>query len=372
MSSPTPRRRRPSCARAHGDERVDPWFWLCERDNPEVLDYLRAENAYTEAALAPTAALRDTLFDEIVGRVQETDVSPPVRRGPWEYFTRTIEGMQYDTHCRRPAGTPGSPDPFAAPGTEPGEQVVLDENALAGDHDYFAVGDLTVSTDHSLVAYTTDVSGGERYELRVRDIASGRDLDDVVPDVYYGVAWANDNRTVLFTRPDDAMRPWQIVRHTVGTPASDDVIVFQEDDDRFYVGVGRTRTDRFLVIMSGSKTTSEVWLVEADDPTAAPRLVEPREQGHEYHVEHHQGLGGDRLLVLTNGDGAENFKLVTTPTDEPGRAHWVDMLPHRPDVRLDDIDAFAGHLAISPNAPKGSNASACSRLPTTGRSRATT
>jgi oligopeptidase B len=341
---------RPAVLRAHDDERVDPWFWLCERDNPEVLDYLRAENAYTDAALASTAALRGTLFDEIVGRVQETDVTPPVRRGPWEYFTRTIEGMQYDVHCRRPAGTPGLPDPFAAPGTEAGEQIVLDENVLAGDHDYFAIGDLTVSTDHSLVAYTTDNTGGERHELRVRDIATGRDLDDVVPDVYYGVAWATDNSTILFTRPDDAMRPWQIVRHVVGTAPSDDILVFQEDDDRFYVGVGRTRTDRFLVIMSGSKTTTEVWLVEADDPVGPPRLVEPREQGHEYHVEHHHGVGGDRLLVLTNADGAENFKLMSAPTDDPGRAQWTELLPHRPDVRLDDIDAFAGHLALSERA----------------------
>ena len=341
---------RPTVLRAHDDERVDPWFWLCERDNPEVLEYLCAENAYTEAALAPLASLRDTLFEEIVDRVQETDVTPPVRRGPWEYFTRTIEGMQYDVHCRRPAGTPGLPDPFAPPGTEAGEQIVLDENVLAGDHDYFAVGDMTVSTDHSLVAYTTDITGGERYELRVRDIATGADLDDLVPDVYYGVAWANDNATILFTRPDDAMRPWQIVRHAVGTEPADDVLVFQEDDDRYYVGVGRTRTDRFLVIMSGSKTTSEVWLVEADDPTSPPRLVEAREQGHEYHVEHHQGLGGDRLLVLTDTDGAENFKLMSAPTGDPGRAQWTELLPHRPDVRLDDVDAFAGHLVVSERA----------------------
>lgn len=355
---------RPRVLRAHGDERVDPWFWLCERDNPEVLDYLRAENEYTEAALAHTAALRDRLFTEIVGRVQETDVTAPVRRGPYEYFTRTIEGLQYDVHCRRPfpARSPGDtgaegaealgslPDAFAAPGTEAGEGVVLDENALAGDNEYFAVGDLAVSTDHSLAAYTTDTTGGERYELRVRDIATGRDLDDVVPDVYYGIAWANDNRTVFFTRPDDAMRPWQIWRHAVGTPASDDVLVFQEDDDRFYVSVARTRTDRYLVIMAGSKMTSEAWLIGADEPTGPPRVVEPREQGHEYHIEHHVGQGGDRLLVLTNADGAENFKLMTTPTGDPGRASWTELLPHRADVRLDDVDAFMGHVVISERA----------------------
>lgn len=341
---------RPTVLRAHGDERVDPWFWLCERENPEVLEYLRAENEYTEAALAHTAALRGRLFDEIVARVQETDVTAPVRRGPFEYFTRTIEGMQYDVHCRRPAGFAGLPDPFAAPGTEPGEAVVIDENALAGDHEYFAIGDLSMSRNHELAAYTVDVSGGEVYELRIRDARAGRDLDDVVPNLYYGVAWANDNRTVFYTRPDDAMRPWQIWRHTVGAPASDDMLVFQEDDDRFYVSVARTRTDRFLVITTGSKLTTEVWLVDADDPGAAPRVVEPREQGHEYHVEHHCGRGGDRLLVLTNSDGAENFKLMATPAPQPGREHWTELLPHRPDVRLDDVNAFAGQLAVSERA----------------------
>ena len=341
---------RPTVLRAHGDERVDPWFWLNERDNPKVLEYLRAENAYTEAALAHTAQLRDRLFEEIVARVQETDVSAPVRRGPFEYFTRTIEGMQYDVHCRRPAVSPGSvalPDPFAAPGTPVGEEVVLDENARAGDHDYFAVGDLTMSRDHTLAAFTTDVTGGEIYELHVRDMVAGHDLDDVVPNVYYGVAWANDNRTLFFTRPDDAMRPWQIWRHTVGTPSRDDTLVFQEDDDRFYVSVTRTRTERFLVITTGSKLTTEVWLVDADEPGAPPRVVEPRAQGHEYHVDHHHGRGIDRLLVLTNADGAENFKLMSTPTTEPGREHWSELLPHRPNVRLDDVDAFASHLAVS-------------------------
>ena len=168
--------------------------------------------------------------------------------------------------------------------------------------------------------------------------------------MYYGVAWANDNATVFYTRPDDAMRPWQIWRHTLGTAASDDVLVFQEDDDRFYVGVGRTRSGRFIVISSASKVTSEAWLVDADDPTAEPVVVEPREQGHEYHVEHHAGAGGDRLFVLTNADGAENFSLMVTPVASPGRAAWREVLPHRPDVRLDDVDAFADFVVVSERA----------------------
>ncbi len=339
-----------------GDERVDPWFWLRDRDDPEVLAYLEAENAYTRDVLAHLTSLRAELFDEIVGRVQETDVSAPVRRGPFEYFNRTIEGQQYSVHCRRPSGGDALPDPLAPPGSPPGETVILDENELARGHDYFAVGDLAVSPDQAVAAYSTDTNGGERYELRFRTCAvadgdPGHELDDVVADTYYGVAWANDNATVFYTRPDDAMRPWQIWRHTLGTAATDDVLVLQEDDDRFYVGVGRTRSGRYIVISSASKVTSEVWLVDADDPAAPPIVVEPREQGHEYHVEHHSGAGGDRLFVLTNDGGrAENFALMVTRVASPGRASWREVLPHRSDVRLDDVDAFADFLVVSERA----------------------
>jgi oligopeptidase B len=337
-----------------GDERIDPWFWLRDPDDPEVLAYLEAENAYTRDALAHLAPLRTELFDEIVGRVQETDTTAPIRRGEFEYFTRTVEGLQYGVHCRRPARGGALPDPLVPPGTARDETVMLDENALAGSHDYFAVGDLEVSPDQAVAAYSTDTSGGERYELRFRSVPTEGgatvDRDDVVPDVYYGVAWANDGVTIFYTRPDDAMRPWQIWRHRLGDAPADDVLVFEEDDDRFYVTVGRTRSGRFVVITSASKVTSEVWLVDADDPTAPATLVEPREQGHEYHVEHHAGPAGDRLYVLTNADEAENFALAVTPAATPGRASWSTVLPARADTRLDDIDAFAAFLVVSERA----------------------
>ncbi len=339
----------------HGDDvRIDPWFWLRDRDDPEVLAHLEAENAYTRDAVAHLSGLRRELYDEIVGRVQESDTTAPVRRGPHEYFTRTVEGLQYGVHCRRVAGTPALPDPFAAPGTTAGEVVVLDENALSDGHDYFAVGDLAVSPDQLVAAYSIDTNGSERYELRFRllavDAQPARDLDDVVDDVYYGVAWANDGATTFYTRLDDAMRPWQVWRHRLGTNASDDVLVFQEDDDRFYVGVARTRSGRFVEITTASKVTSEVWLVDADAPDSAPVVVEPRAQGHEYHVEHHAGPAGDRLFVLTNADGAENFALAVTPVATPGRGSWEIVLAHRDDTRLDDVDAFADFLVVSERA----------------------
>ncbi len=341
---------RPTSLRHDGDERVDPWFWLRNRDDPEVLSYLDAENAYTRDALKHLTPLRTRVFDEIVAHVQETDASAPVRRGPFEYFSRTIEGRQYSVQCRRPVGEHGLPDPLARPGSTPGETVILDENDLAQGHDYFAVGDLSVSPGQTVAAYSVDVSGAERYELHFRTIESGTDLADVVSDIYYGVAWANDDATILFTRPDDAMRPWQVWRHTLGTPAADDVLVYQEDDDRFYVGVSRTRSGRYLVITSASKATSEVRLVDADAPGGPPVIVEPRTQGHEYHVEHHVGAGGDRLFVLTNGDGAENFALMSAPVASPARASWTPVLAHREDVRLDDVDAFADFLVVSERA----------------------
>ncbi len=340
--------RRPTVLRTHGDERVDDWFWLRDRDDPDVRAYLEAENAYTQAVMAHTDAVQQRVFDEIKSRIQETDTSAPVRKGPYEYFTRTIEGMQYGVHCRRPAGTPGLPDPFAEPGSPPGEEVLLDENTLAEGHDYFALGGFSVSPDHAQLAYSVDVTGGERYELRFRDLTSGDDHPDVVPDVYYGLAWANDDRTCFFVRPDAAMRPWQVWRHRLGAPAGDDALVYQEDDDRFYASVGRTRTGRYIIVAVGSKVTSESWFLDADDADASPRVVEPRRHGVEYDVDHHQSSAdGDRFFVLTNDDGAENFKLMVTPVDQPGRGHWRDVVAHRADVRLEDFDAFVDHLVLS-------------------------
>ncbi|HEX6311739.1 MAG TPA: S9 family peptidase, partial [Acidimicrobiia bacterium] len=343
--------RRPRVLRAHGDERVDDWYWLRDRDDPEVRAYLEAENEYTQAVAAATEKLRARLYDEIVGRVQETDASAPVPKGPYEYFTRSIEGRQYAIHCRRSRGTPGLPDAFSPPGHDAGEEVMLDENVLAAGHGYFALGGFALSPDHRLLAYSTDVTGGERYELRFRDLASGADLPDVVPDVYYGLAWANDDRTVFYTRPDEAMRPWQVWRHAIGTSADEDVLVRQEDDDRYYASVERTRTGRLVVLTFGSKLTTEVWLVDADSPDAPPRIVEPRTQGVEYHVEHHASAPGEeRLYVLTNADGAEGFKLMAAPVTSPGRTGWAEVVAHRPGVRLEDVDAFAGHLVLSERA----------------------
>ena len=315
---------------AHGDERVDEWYWLRDKDDPEVIALLEAENAHTAAVLAPTEDLQKRIYDEIVSRIQETDLSVPARKGDWWYLSRTVEGLQYAIWCRRRGGPEGP------------EEVILDQNMLAGDAEYFAVANTVVSPDTARLVYGTDDNGSERYTLHVRDLTTGDDLADEVPGTYYGASWAADNATFFYTRVDDAMRPFQLWRHTVGAAAADDVLVFQEDDERFFVGVGMTKSERYLVLAIESKVTSECRVLAADDPLGTFRVVQPREQGVEYHLEHH----GDRFLIVTNADGAENFKLVEAPVDDPGRANWAEVVPHRDDVKLDGIDVFAGHLAL--------------------------
>ena len=321
--------RRPTVLRLHGDERVDDWYWLRDRDDPQVTAYLEAENDYTAAMTAHSAELQERLYEEIRGRIQETDETAPVPHDGHWYFRRTVEGLQYSIHCRRTGAADGP------------EVVLLDENELAEGHGYFRLGVLTVSPDHSKLAFSVDTSGGERYTLRIRDLESGRDLADEIPDTYYGLAWSSDSQTVFYTRPDDAMRPHQLWRHLLGTDPAEDVCVYEEPDERFFLGVHRTRSGAFVVLELESMITSEVRVLAADDPEGEFRIVEPRRQGVEYSLDHR----GDRFYLVAN-DEAPNFRLLETPDDSPGREHWRELVAHREDVRLLGVDAFAGHLAL--------------------------
>jgi oligopeptidase B len=339
----------------------DPYHWMRDRDDPAVRAHLEAENDYTDAHLAPLDGLIDTVFEEIKGRVQETDATAPVLRvsrpveGParsWSYYRRTVEGQQYGIHCRRPAPD-GVTDPRDLPlelrrpvdpeAPPADEQVLLDENVEAADHDYFRLGGFAVSPDHRLAAELVDMTANEVYRVRIRDLDTGELIsDEEVPRAGYGIAWYGDSRTFLYTVPDDTWRPYEVRRHVVGTDAAEDEVVYREDDERFWLGLGRTRSDRFLVIGVGSKITSEWHLLDASDPTGSTTLVAARETGVEYDVDHR----GDDLLIVTNADGAEDFKLVTAPVATPGREHWRDLVPHRPGIRLDDVQAFADHLVL--------------------------
>jgi oligopeptidase B len=324
--------KRPVVHEAHGDRRVDEYAWLRERDDPAVIAHLEAENAYTEAMTAGSAGLRDRLFGEIVGRIQQTDSGAPVPHGAWLYYSRTEEGRQYPILCRRPRRSDDGGG---------GEQVILDQNVLAEGHEYLRVGDAEVSPDHRLLAYTVDTDGSEQFRLRIRDLQTGRDLADVVERVYYSVAWASDNATLFYTRPDQAMRPWQVWRHRLGSDAAADALVVQEEDERFFASVSRTRSGALILVSLESKVTTEVRVVRADAPTAEPTIVEPRRQGHEYSVDHH----GETLYIVSNDD-AINFRLMASPLATPSREHWREVIPHRDDVKLDGVDLFARHMVM--------------------------
>jgi oligopeptidase B len=316
--------------RVHDDETVDEYYWLLDRDDPDTIAYLDAENAYTATQTEHLALLRDRLFEEIKARVQETDLSVPTRRGPWWYLTRTEEGKQYSIFCRRPA-----------PHDEERETILLDGNELAGDSDFFALGVIDVSPDHTLVAYSTDYAGAESYTLRFKNVVTGETLPDIVEGTYYGSAWATDNATFFYTTIDAAHRPYQVWRHRLGTSSDEDALVYEETDERFFLSVDLTRSERYVVIQLDSKITSEARVLDADAPEGEPRVIEPRRQGVEYSIDHQD----DRFLVLHN-DGALNFELAEAPVSSPSHANWRPVIDHRDDTRLMGVDAFSGHVVV--------------------------
>jgi len=323
--------REPVSRELHGETVVDPYAWMRERESERVLAHLRAENEHTGATLAHLSELQETVYREIKSRIQETDLSVPARKGGYWYLTRTEEGRQYPVSCRRSGAIDGP------------EEVLLDGNILAGDSEYFAFGLFEVSPDHAIAAYSTDYSGAEEYTLRFRDLVSGDDLPDEIPRTYYGGAWSKDARAFFYTRPDDAMRPHQLWRHRMGTDTSTDVLVFQEDDERFFLDIDSSRSEDLLFITLQSQTTSEGWLLESADPEGEFRCIRPREDGVEYWSEHQRGDGPGRLVILATLD-APNGRILEAPVSSPG--DWQEILPHRAEVKLDGLDAFADHLVV--------------------------
>jgi len=354
METPPQATPRPHTLTAFGHDREDPWYWLRQRDDPEVRAYLEAENAYTKEVLAPLDDLRSTLFEEMKARILETDMSVAARRGPWWYYGRTEEGKNYGIHCRRPAGAADELPPAGEPGLD--EQILLDENVLAEGHEYFAVGTAVVSPDHSMLAYGTDTAGDERYELRFRSLDDAAPSDrapEMVPDTGYGLAWASGSTTVFYVRLDEAMRPYQLWRHELGTDPAGDVLVFQEDDRRFSLGTGRTRDGAFVLVALHSTNTTEWLAIPADDPTAAPRVVLPRREGHEYAVDHltPAGTGGPGWFVVLTNEDALDFRIIAAPDQDLGPTReWREIVPHPPGVRVEDVDAFSDVLVLSERA----------------------
>ncbi len=342
---PAPAAKRVETTRVHhDDEFIDPYEWLRDKSDPEVIAHLESENSHVEAVTAYQEPLREKIFEEIKARTKETDLSVPLRRGDWWYYGRSYEGKQYGVHCRCPIS---GPDDWEPPVLDehtdiPGEQVLLDENVEADGHDFFALGASTVSLDGNVLAYSVDVRGDERYTLQFKDLRTGELYPDRITGVAAGVTWAADSTTVYYTTVDDSWRPDTVWRHRLGDTGTDEK-VFHEPDGRFWVAVGRTRSNAYMVILAGSAITSEVRVADATDPRAEFTVVLPRRDGVEYSVEHAIVDGRDRFLILHN-DGAPNFTLVQAPTDDP--TDQQTLIPARDDVRLEDIDAFADHLVV--------------------------
>jgi oligopeptidase B len=334
--------RRPTQLEKHGDVRTDDWYWLRNKEDSLVIEYLEAENTYTAEVMSDTISLQTELFEEIKARIQETDLSVPVKKGAWWYYHRTEESKQYGIHCRKPDnnGTIGGDDT---------EVVIFDENLAAEGTEFFAMGTFDIDPAHRLLAYSIDTDGSETFEMRIRDLESGNDLGDTITNTSYGSAWSKDGSVLFYTREDDAKRPYQVWRHGVGDDPANDELVFQEDDERFFVGVGNSKTEDFIVISIGSSLTSETRYLPADNPLGEFTVIEPRVQGVEYHVSHHRGPNGDTFFVLTNEE-APNFKLMRTPASTPGRANWTEVIAHRDDVKLDGVESFAEFLVLSERA----------------------
>ena len=316
-------RREPKQTPLHGTVLVDDYAWLREKESPEVTAYLEAENAYAEAVMAPLAGLRDELYQEMLSHIKQTDISVPYRDGSWWYYSRTEEGLQYPVYCRK------ADVPHAT------EEVILDGNALAEGHAFMAIGDTNVTDDGRWLAYSVDHTGFRQYTLHIKDLTSGEVLEGTVERVG-SIVWAADNKTLLYTVEDEEQkRQYQLWRHELGTAHSADVLVFEEPDERFNLGAGRTRDGKFLIMEAGSHTTSESRFLAADTPAGEWTLMAEREDEHEYSIDHRKGL----WFIRTNDQG-RNFRLVTAPVATPGRAFWTELLAHRTGVMLEEIDLF--------------------------------
>jgi len=320
----------------HGDRRVDHYAWLRHKENPEVIAYLNAENAYTDAILKPTEPLQEKLYQEMLGRILQTDLSVPYRLRGYLYFTRTEEGKQYAIHCRR----------CDADGAE--EEVLLDLNRLAEGHSFLGLGSFEVSQDNHLLAYSTDTTGFRQYVLQVKDLRTGTTFPERFERVT-SVAWASDNRTLFYTVEDETTkRSHRLYRHVLGSTEADPLL-YEETDERFRIEVERTRSGAFLLLNIASHTASEVRYLRADQPSEEFKLIAPREDNHEYYAEHHPGLAPnptDGLFYIRTNSGGRTFRLMTVPVSEPRREFWHEVIPNRPEVMLAAAGAFRTHLVL--------------------------
>ena len=329
LPTPPVAKRIPTESVLHGDRRVDDYAYFKDRDHPETIPYLEAENRYTDAMMAHTKELQQQLYDEMLGRIKEDDSQVPTPRDGWFYYSRTERGKPYPIFARKR----GSLD---AP-----EEIYFDQNAEAEGHAFYQLGGMEVSPNHELLAVLVDTNGYEDFFLRIKDLRTGRWLDDRIEQLSWGLAWANDNRTLFYMTPDSAKRGDRVWRHVIGEPRAKDVSVYQDTDVLFNVNVSRSRNGEWILISSGSFTSSEWHVIPADRPSAAPRVIAPRRAGVEYDVE-----PGERVFYIVTNEGAQNFKVMTAPLNAPGRAGWTEWLAHRPDVFVEGLMPFRRHVVV--------------------------
>jgi oligopeptidase B len=326
--------KRPHTSTDHGIPRVDDYHWLKAENWQEVMhdptvlpqeirDYLEAENAYHEQQMADTVAQQDNLFAELKGRIKEDDASVPAPDGPYLYYSSTITGGQYPLVCRKLRD--GSAD-----------QVLFDGNKLAAGHDYFSLGGVAISPDHARAAWSYDNKGSEFYDLRVRNLATGIDMEDLIVNTSGGAVWAADGKTIFYTTQDENHRPLKTYRHVLGTAQTEDILVHDEKDTGLFTGVGSTSSEKFILIDIHDHDTSEVWMIDATLPQETPRLLVSRDEKIECDVEH----WNDRLIIKTNKDGAEDYKIVEAPLTDPTSKNWTDLIPHRPGIFLVSMSIF--------------------------------
>lgn len=325
----------------HGDVFIDDFEWLRDKNDPEVIEHLNAENAYTDAALAHLQPLREKIFTEIKSRTKETDLSIPVRDKDFWYYSRTVEGKQYGITCRAPYAD-GQERPVPSPDEPlPGEQVLLDGNVEAEGQEFFSLGGLAMTPDQQRLAVLVDFAGDERFAVTVRDIATGAVLDDAVTGVGYGVVWAADGQSFYYTRVDDAWRPYQVWHHTVGADASADTLIYQEDDAAYWLGIGGTHDDHWLIISMGSKNTAEFRLLDLYDADAELRVVQERSPGLDYDIE----IDGDRLYIVHNGDRVD-YDVSVAPLATPGKEHWRPLVAGADGERILGVSAYRDFILL--------------------------
>jgi oligopeptidase B len=320
----------------HGETRLDDYFWLRNREDPEALKFLRAHMDYIEEAMGHTKSLQEALFSEMKGRIRETDSTVPEKRGGYLYYTRTAAGKQYPIFCRRK-------DSSDCP-----EEILLDQNALAEGKRFCSVSAFSVSRDGNKLAYGLDVEGNEVYTIYIKDLVKNSYYPETIPNtfgsvyVHTGIEWANDSETIFYVTLDSAQRPHKLFRHKIGTDPVQDVLIFHEESETFSLYLHKTRDDAYIIADLHSTLTTEIRFLSADQPESELKVISPRRHGVEYYAAHHKG----QFFIATNEGGAKNFKLVRAPVSNPSRENWQEVIPHREDVMLEGVDTFENHLVL--------------------------